>query len=258
MAENNENKEMEVKEEVQVSATPKRDKFMSDYFKDRQFADDEEMYGQLSDDYASAKGNADIIGKLDEALASNPKNAEYLRGIIRGEDPVMTYLEEYGEDALAELQTEEGKKKAADQHKKYLASVAKNKELDDAYAANLKESQAMLDGFRSEGKYTPEQVDKALDLIQETYDGILQGRLTRNVLEAALKSVGYEDDVKSAADEAEVRGRNANIQATKKKASQGDGMPSLGGGSSRQPRKEMPDTGALGRTASASSIWDRG
>ena len=195
----NDNETMENKEQQSVSATPKKDKFMSDYFKDKKFADDEEMYGQLSDDYASAKANSDIIGKLDEALASNPKNADYLRGIIKGEDPVMLYLEEYGEDALADLQTEEGKKKAAEKHKKYLADVAKNKELDDAYAANLKESQAMLDAFRNEGKYTPEQVDKALDLIQETYDGILQGKLTRNVLEAALKSVGYENDVKTAA-----------------------------------------------------------
>lgn len=243
--------------EVAVSKTPKKDKFMADNFTDRQFTDDEEMYGQLSEDYADAKSNADILGKLDGALASNPKNADYLRSIIRGEDPVMRYLEEYGEDALAELQTEEGKKKAADAHKRYLATVAKNKELDDAYAANLKESQAMLDGFRAEGKYQPEQIDKALDLIQETYDGILQGKLTRNVLEMALNAVGHDADVKTAADEAEVRGRNANIQATRKKAGQGDGMPSVNGGSKPQKKAPVKDMGALTRTANTPSIWDR-
>lgn len=252
MAETPETK-VEIEVEKPESKTPKRDKFMQ-RFGDRQFADDEELFGQIEDDYAGAEENKNTINSLNEMLSANPRSATFLASLVNGEDPVITYLEEYGQDSLEELQTEEGKKKAAEAHDKYLKKVADSKEIDKQYADNILKSQEIVDQYRNEGK----DVDAALDLLDKAYKGILTGEITAEMLDMALNSVNYANDVAAAGTDGEIRGRNEQIAKKVKSSKNGDGLPNVGGGSKPAPTAEEKNYGALSSGASRPSIWDRG
>lgn len=239
--------------EVPASKTPKRDKFMQ-RFKDRRFADDEELFGQIDDDYTGAEENAKTVSDLNDMLSKNPRSATFLSSLVNGEDPVMTYLKEYGQDALAELQTEEGQKKAAKAHEEYLDRVSENKAMEQKYAENILKSQEVVDQYRKEGK----DVDKALELLDKAYKAVLVGEITPEMLDMALASVNHDADVASASADAEIKGRNAQIESKMKRAKAGDGLPSMGGATASMPKpKNDAKMGALGN-AGKPSIWDRG
>ena len=247
--------------EEQVSKTPNRDKFnarMKTKYPDREFADDEELFGQIDSDYETADGNANTINALNEMLADDPRSATFITNWREKGDPLLALIEEYGEDLVAGMLEEGKKEEIAKANQKYLQRIADNKKLDDLIVNNQEESQAIVDAKKAE--VGEETVEKAMDFIKETYINCLTGKVTSEMLDMAIQSVNYDKDVAQAQAEGEVKGRNEQIGQKVRKARQGDGVPNIGGGSAAQMPKPKKSMGALDKYGDGgpTSIWDRG
>lgn len=247
--------------EEQVSKTPNRDKFnarMKAKYPEREFADDEELFGQIDSDYETADGNAKTIGALNEMLTDDPRSATFISNWREKGDPLIALIEEYGEDLVQGMLEEGNKEKIAAANQKYLERIAENKKLDDLIAKNQEESQAVVDAKKAE--VGDETVTKAMDFIKDIYINCLTGKVTSEMLDMAIQSVNHDQDVAQAQAEGEVKGRNEQIGQKVRKARQGDGVPNIGGGSAAQMPKPKKSMGALDRygEGAPASIWDRG
>lgn len=256
-------KETEIKEQVeeQVSKTPNRDKFnarMKAKYPDREFADDEELFGQIDSDYETADGNANTINALNEMLTDDPRSATFIQNWREKGDPLFALIEEYGEDIIRGWAEEGKKEEIAKANQRYLDRIANNKKLDDTIAANMEESQAIVDAKKAE--VGEETVTKAMDLIKDIYVNCLTGKVTSEMLDMAIQSVNHDKDVAQAQAVGEVKGRNEQIGNKVRKARLGDGVPNIGGGSATQMPKPKKSMGALDRYGDDAkpSIWDRG
>lgn len=242
-----------------VSKTPNRDKFnarMKSKYPDREFADDEELFGQIESDYEGAEENASTISALNDMIGGDERAASFLSSWHRGGDPLLALVEEYGEEFVQGLTLPENKEKVAEASKKYLKKIADSKALDEEIAKNDEASQQVLDALREE--YGEEKVDAAISSLGDKLKNWLMHKITKEDVLAEINAANYDADVQKASEEGEVRGRNANIVAKKRMAKAGDGMPNIGGGVNKPvPKSEGKDYGALSKTANTASIWDR-
>jgi hypothetical protein len=83
------------------------------------------------------------------------------------------------------------------------------------------------------------------------------GKFSAETLRMIVKAQNHDQDVATAAEEAEIRGRNTKIDEKLRQAKKGDGTPQLAGANApAQPKR--PDLGALDNFGDGTSIWDRG
>lgn len=244
---------------AQESKTPNRDKFnarMKARYPDREFADDEELFGQIDSDYEGAEKNEQTIGALNDMLMNDPKAATFIDKWHENGDPLVALIEEYGEEMVRGLNDPEKKEAIAAANQKYLAKIARDKELDEVISNNMQEAQAFVDGKKAE--LGEETVTKVLDLIKQAGLEFITGKITPAVFGMALAAVNHDSDVAQASAEGEVRGRNANISAKVRRGKAGDGVPNVGGGSQMRAQAPKRDLGVLDRYNQSTSIWDRG
>ena len=228
----------------------------------KNFDDEETFYGQLNDDYDKHQTELDEANKnnreINEMLSQDPRSASFLTAWRKGGNPIMAFIEEYGEEVSADIANPANKAKVEEASKKYLEKLAKSKALDEEYEKNIEQSREMYQQMVQEGTYTQEQIDAALDKLEEMTGSFLVGMVSRETLEAVIKSNDYDTDVAAAGAEGEVRGRNAQIAAKRKMAQRGDGLPR--GGSAPKANEQPEDTEKLGALArygkNRYSIWD--
>lgn len=225
--------------------------------------DEEAMYGHMNEDYdkyeSDLKAANATSDKLNELLDSDPRSAAFLTAWHDGKNPVLAFIDEYGEDVMSDIQNPENRAKIEASTKAFMAKAAKAKELDAQYDKNIQASRDLYQQMVAEGTYTQEQIDKGLDLLEQVFNDFLVGKVTREGIEAMIKSTSYDDAVNEAGAEGEIRGRNAQIQTKRKASLKGDGLPQ-GGGGGNKPKAQQgddPNLGALNRYGSnRRSIWD--
>jgi hypothetical protein len=210
-------------------------------YADKNFDDDEAMYGQINDDYdnydSQISGYKDREGKLADMFSKDPKSARFLTDWSKGEDPAVNLVRHYGTEIKDIIDDPARQEEMAKANQEYVERVAKNKELEKQYKANLKESLSMLDGLQQSEGLSDEDVDKAMDLLlQIIKDGVI-GKFAVETIKMALKAINYDADVATAGDEGEVRGRNAKITEKLRKPQGGDGTAVLDGKNAGAPQQ---------------------
>lgn len=231
----------------------------------RNYEDEEELFGKVNDDYdkyvsdlAEANKNNE---EVNEMLSKDPRSSAFLSAWRRGENPLMAFIGEYTDDIVADMQNPENRAKIEEASKKYLERLAKSKELDEEYEKNMKESREVYKQMLDDGAYSQGQIDKALDKLENVANEFMVGKVSKETLEAMIKSNDYDADVATANSEGEIRGRNAQIMKGRKLAAKGDGLPQggAGGGTAKvgDRGENEAQLGALRRYGRGrSSIWD--
>lgn len=225
----------------------KRDVFgerLKSRYPDREFADDEAMFGQAEEDYAAFEDELGRYKKDEEELTSllakDPRVAQFISDIAQGKDPWIAVLERMGIDGVTEMMNDPEKREAyAAANKAYVERIAKGHELDEQYHANFGESMKMLSKMQQERGLSDETIDAAMDLIMNMTNEAILGKFTPETVEMALKAVNHDAEVENARSEGEVAGRNARIDEKLRRSKGGDGMPVMGGtgSTSSAPRK---------------------
>ena len=206
---------------------------MKSKYPDREFADDEELFGQINSDYDDydnqLSGYKDREGKLTEMFSADPRSASFLMSWKEGGDPVTEFVRRFGTEIKERIDDPEWQEQLAAANKEYVERVAKEKEYEEMYNKNLDESKAMLAEMQKENGLSDEQVDEAFNLLLGIIrDGVL-GKFSRETMDMAMKAINHDADVETAAYEGEVRGRNTKIDEKLRKQKQGDALAHLDG-----------------------------
>lgn len=210
-------------------------------YPDRQYEDDEALFGQIYDDYDDydkrISGYQEREGKLSEMFGSDPKSAAFFMKWKNGGDPAVELVRMFGSD-IADAQNDPERMDAiAEANKEFVAAVAKEKELTDEYKSNLAATIKSIEDYQQSNGVSDEQMDAAMALLAGIVkDGIL-GKFTPENIDMAMKAINHDEDVANAGDEGEIRGKNARIEERLRKQQAGDGIPVLGGNSGTQKPK---------------------
>ena len=225
----------------------KRDLYMERLktkYPDREYADDEALFGQINDDYDEYdkqlneyRGRED---KLTEQFAKNPKAAQFFVDLSKGVAPETLLVQYMGLEGITDLlNNPEKKEELAKANEVFLENLAKEKNLSEEYEKNLGESLAEVERLKEEKQLKDEVLDAAWAEVVNIANEAIMGKITRETLEMAMKALNHEAEVENARSEGELAGRNAKIEETMRKPTGGDGMPVMGGtsGAAEQPKQ---------------------
>lgn len=212
-------------------------------YPDREYADDEELFGQINDDYDDYDNQLSQYkereGKFADMLSKDPKSAQFITDLAKGNDPWIAVIERLGIDGVTELMNDpETKAKYEEANQRYIQRVAKEKELEAEYEANQAESLKMREEL--DAKYGEETVDAALGVIDQITKDAIMGKVTPETFDMALKAVNHDADVEEARTEGTIAGRNSKIEETLRKPKIGDGLPNLGGSNIKPKGNKRP------------------
>lgn len=244
----------------------KRDMFLArirEKYPDKNFDDEEALYGQISDDYDDYDNQLneykDRENTLNEMFASDPRSATFLSSWRDGEDPAIGLVRLFGDEIKDALDDPEKLDAIAEANKEYVERVAKSKELEDEYKANLEQSIANLEQIQQEKGLSDEEVDEVMQVLGQIVADGLVGKFSAESFELAQKAVNHDRDVESAGYEGEVRGKNTQIEEKLRKRNAGDGTAQLDGRNSVTSQNATGSLGALDNFGDGvQDIWSRG
>lgn len=202
-------------------------------YPDKKFEDDEEIYGQISDDYDQYEHDLDGYRGREKAMsdmfAADPRSAQFLADMHNGQDPVLGLVKNFGIEIKDVLDNPEMQDKIAEANKEYVERVAKSKQLDEEYEKNMEVSLETLRQFQEERGMSDEQIDAVADaMLTVVKDGVM-GKFSRETLEIFVNAINHDSDVANASEEGRVAGRNDKIVEGLRKQNKGDGTAPLNG-----------------------------
>jgi hypothetical protein len=237
---------------------------MKSKYPDREFADDEALWGQVNEDYdgydKEIAGYKEREKAFSDLFTSDPRSAAFLTQWRKGKNPAVALVEMFGDDFVEELKDPAKQEELAAASKEYADRLAKEKEFDEQYQKNITKTLETLEQMQQKDGYSDDDIDKAMSfLVGIMKDGIV-GKFTPESIEMALRAINHDDDVATAAREGEVRGRNTRIEEKLRRGQRGDGTANLDGKNGGQGgARQMPDLGVLNRyDDGGQTIWERG
>lgn len=247
----------------QEETMSKRDRFkkrLSEKYPDKNFDDDEDLFGQVSDDYDESDKKLsqykDEEDKLIGMFNKDPRVGSLFSELANGGDPRMVLLRLFGKDAIEMMDDPEQQELAAKANKEYLERVAQEKNLEEQYQQNLDKSLQIADEWQKKHGLSDEEVDKTFEVLINLGSDAIVGKFSEESLDMARKAITHDSDVEMAGQKGEVKGRNERIDMKLKKKKSGDGIPSLAGKSRSASEKSSPSLGALDTISNRGSIWD--
>jgi len=103
-------------------------------YPDREFADDEALFGQINNDYdgydKELSGYKEREKALSDLFASNPQSAAFLTDWRKGEDPIIGMVRKFGDDFKAALEDPEKQEALAAANKEFAERIAQEKEYE--------------------------------------------------------------------------------------------------------------------------------
>lgn len=211
-------------------------------YPDKEFADDEEIFGQISDDFDEV--DKDLAGykerekAFSDMFTSDPRSASFINSWREGENPVIALVRRFGKDIKDVIEDPNWQEAVEAADKEFVDRVAKEKELDKLYEANKEETIKTRDAYQEEHGLSDEQIDAAIALIKNIANDAIVGKITAETIDMALKAINHDTDVSTANQEGLVQGKNTKVEERLRKPTAGDGMPSLAGSSNAPTPRE--------------------
>lgn len=211
-------------------------------YPDKEFADDEEIFGQISDDFDEV--DKDLAGykerekAFSDMFTSDPRSASFINSWREGENPVIALVRRFGKDIKDVIEDPNWQEAVEAADKEFVERVAKEKELDELYEANKEETIKTRDAYQEEHGLSDEQIDAAIALIKNIANDAIVGKITAETIDMALKAINHDTDVSTANQEGLVQGKNTKVEERLRKPTAGDGMPSLAGSGNAPTQRE--------------------
>lgn len=215
----------------------RRDQFgerLKKKYPDRQYADDEALFGQINDDYDEydnqLSGYKERESKLTDMFTNDPRSAQFITDMAQGKDPWTSLINRIGIDGVKEMLDDPAKMdEFAASNKEYVDRMAKEKGLEEEWGKNMKTTLTMFEQKQQEHGLTDEQIDAVADYVKEITNDAVIGIIKPETVDMVLKALNHDADVTTASAEGEIRGKNAKAEAQLRKPKRGDGTPTLGG-----------------------------
>lgn len=203
-------------------------------YPDKDFSDDESLFGQISDDYDASdeelNGYKEREGKFADLLTSDPRSASFLVDWKEGKNPLIALIERFGEEDFRDALDDPAlREQLSEANQKFIERVAKEKELEEEYNSNITETLDYLDKLQEEDGLSDEEIAETVQFLANIVKDGIVGKFTPESIEMARKALHHDENVAVASEEGEVRGRNAKIEEKLRKKGAGDGLPHLDG-----------------------------
>lgn len=223
------------------------------------FDDEEVLFGRLNEDYDENEKSLEQYRKNEKALSdlftSDPRSAAFLSGWKNGGDPVVMMIERFGDDFREALDDPEKVEKIKEAQKEYLGRIANEKKLDEEFEDNLKKSLKDLEKYAKDNGLSEDQVEGMYKKLSGVAGDYVSGIITSDTWDMIRKAMNHDEDVAVAAQEAEVKAKNAKIGEAKLR--QAPDMPPVLGGQGAVPEGSVREVeGVLGRDGR--DIWSVG
>lgn len=202
-------------------------------YPDREFADDEAVYGQANEDYDGYdKKIADYEERekgFSDLFSRDPRSAAFLTNWRQGGNPVVELVRMFGDDFVEEMKNPERQEELAKASKEFMERLSKEKEFEEQYEKNISETLSTIEAIKQEEGRTDDEIDDAMAFLSKVMHEAALGKYSRESFAMAFKALNHDTDTEAAAAEGEVKGRNAKIEEKLRKPQGGDGMPDLAG-----------------------------
>jgi hypothetical protein len=184
-------------------------------YPDLDLNDDEAVSGRISDDFDEYDRQLgeykDREQSLTDMMSKDPRSAYFLSNWHNGGDPAVELVRMFGTDIKDAIDDPEKQDAIAAANKEYVDRVARSRELEAEYSNNLDASLETLRVFQEENGMSDEEVDAVMGFLEQVFADALIGKFSRQSLELARKAINHDEDVATAAEDAEVKGRNTKI-----------------------------------------------
>lgn len=206
-------------------------------YPDKQFEDDEAIFGQISDDYdqfeQTAQENETMRAReksMSDMFRANPQAAFFLNDMREGKDPIMSLVRRLGMQVKDVLDDPAMQDKIEEANKEYLDRAAKSRQLDEEYEKNMDVTlNKTLPEYQQQHGLTDEDIDAiGAAWIQIIREGIM-GILSPETISLLGNGLNHDTDVANAQEEGEVAGRNSKIRENLRRSKKGDGIQNLNG-----------------------------
>lgn len=236
---------------------------MSARHPDKDFSEDEALYGQYVEELAQSDDEIAKYKEREQAFAdmftADPRAAQFMQNWRNGEDPAVGLVRQFGMEIKDAIDDPDMQEAMAEANKEFVERVAKEKEYEEVYKANLAQSLSDLEAIQQEMGLSDEEAENALMFLHTISAEGVMGKFTPANIKMALKAMNHDADVAQAAHEGEVKGRNIKIDEKLRTKKKGDGTVALDGKNGAvAPKRTMPSLGALDKFEDGESIWDRG
>ncbi len=203
-------------------------------YPEKKFEDDEEIFGQISDDYDQLEQENSTMREHEEVFSDlfsgNPRSARLMMEWKDGKDPVAALVRIYGKDEIIAAIEDPSRLEAIEEaNMDFAKRVASEKEYKAQYEKNFRESATAIDEWAQEQGISEETIDKIGTSLAEICSNFIVGKFTPETFGMIMKAQNYDADVASAQEEGEVAGRNAKITEKLRNSRKGDGIQPLNG-----------------------------
>lgn len=203
-------------------------------YPEKKFEDDEEIFGQISDDYDAFEAENGAMKEREKSLSNmfreNPQAAFFLNDMREGKDPVMSLVRRLGIQVKDVMDDPAMQDQIEAANKEYLDRVAKSRQLDEEYERNMDNTlNKTLPEYQQQNGLSDDQMDAiGAAWIQIIREGIM-GILSPETITLIANAINHDADVANAQEEGEVAGRNAKIVEKMRNSQKGDGITNLNG-----------------------------
>lgn len=203
-------------------------------YPDKKFEDDEEIFGQISDDYDAFEQENGAMKEREKSMSNmfreNPQAAFILNDMREGTHPVISLVKRLGMQVKDVLDDPAMQDKIEEAHKEYLDRIAKSRKLDEEYEQNMETTlNKTLPEYMQQNGLSEEDIDAICAAwIQIIRDGIM-GILKPETITLISNALNHDTDVANAQEEGEVAGRNSKIVEKMRNSKKGDGIQNLNG-----------------------------
>ncbi len=199
-------------------------------YPDKRFEDDDEIFGQISDDYDQFEESQEHEKAFSEMFYKNPKAARLMMEWKDGKDPVASLISIYGkEDILGAIDDPSRLEAIEAANKEFADKVAKSDEFEAQYEKNFPESAKAVDAWAEAQGVSEDMVNTIGAKLAEICGDFILGKFTPETFEMIMKAMNHDMDVANAQEEGEVAGRNAKITENLRRSKKGDGLQTLNG-----------------------------
>lgn len=200
--------------------------------------DDNEYYNQGNDyldEVEEGAGRYKVLSeKLMRRFEQDPYEAQAIMDYLDGEPLVSAIRKNMGDEALQVQEGDEGWDEYQKAGEDRSAKLKAQKDLIDEINANAQASNEAFEQFVKDNNMSDEEADALWDNIQSHLQDYSKGKLSPEMFGIYRNAMNYDNDVAGAKQQGLVEGRNAKIDATKKRM-EGSGLPNGNAGSDAEP-----------------------
>lgn len=225
------------------------------------FDDDEIFFGALEkydEDRTNRLNSLEESDKrITDAFVNNPQAAMFLASLADGSDALTAIAASFGPDIKHLLDNDPEARKRYDEG---IALYQKNKseisEIEKKQEENAKKFSKDIEEFIKEKGMDESTQNNFKEYISNLLDSIVTWEFSKELLEKLWRGMTYDE----ATEEAEIRGRNTNIELQKRKnVGTSDNTPMIEEGSKDMPSKmdKRKSIWDINENSRKSSIWDK-